>query len=308
MRKKHIFWGVLFISFGLIVFLYQVHLINFDLSFGRLVWPLVFVFWGLSLLKLPPIAKMISSGAAGLTLAIFFAGIFFGHYWGMGINSCWDFNDDDDFTKVSNGRLVIPFDSSYINATFKFDGGAGSFTLNDTCTSSNIAVLNSDSTNSVLELSENKATHTIIAKMSTHRGFGWLKKRSSGNTNLELSPYPIWDCYFNIGAAQFESNLSKFKIKSLEVNAGAADIEITLGSLLDTTNLNVNAGASSVEINIPQTSGCEIVSKTGLSNLDLEGFFKTNDKTWRTKNYDSTKAKIFIDISGGVSSFEVKKY
>ena len=112
----------------------------------------------------------------------------------------------------------------------------------------------------------------------------------------------------DVGATDMNCDLTKYKTKNVSVNTGAADIEIILGELYEDTNLNVNAGASNVEISVPMTSGCEIVSQTGLSNRDFYGFNNIGSGKFRTDNFENAEKKIRIKISGGVSNFEVRRY
>jgi hypothetical protein len=67
-------------------------------------------------------------------------------------------------------------------------------------------------------------------------------------------------------------------------------------------------GAASLKIYIPKKSGCKIFGDMVLMSKYLDGFNKSDDGNYSTPNFDSTSKKIFINIDGGIASFEVKRY
>ncbi|MBI5326611.1 MAG: hypothetical protein HZB41_15275, partial [Ignavibacteriae bacterium] len=124
---------------------------------------------------------------------------------------------------------------------------------------------------------------------------------------ISLNHSIIWGLNLDIGASNFECNLKDYKLKSLNIDGGASNIEIKLGDLYDTTEVSIDVGASNIEISIPSTSACQIVTSTGLSQKDFSGF-KKNDDNYTTENINKSKKIIYLNLSGGVSSFEVTRY
>jgi hypothetical protein len=85
-------------------------------------------------------------------------------------------------------------------------------------------------------------------------------------------------------------------------------MDIKIGNLLPITDVIVKSGVAEVKIKIPEGSGCIIKTKTGLSAKDFSGFDKISDGVYQTSNYKTSTHKIFINLDGGLSNFEVKRY
>ena len=73
------------------------------------------------------------------------------------------------------------------------------------------------------------------------------------------------------------------------------------------THIDIEAGASDITVEIPKAMGCRIDASTGLSSNDFEGFTKVNN-SYFSPDFEKATKKIFINISGGVSDFEVVRY
>jgi hypothetical protein len=70
----------------------------------------------------------------------------------------------------------------------------------------------------------------------------------------------------------------------------------------------VKTGVADVKINIPEGSGCKIRTKTGLSAKDFTDFIKIDNGNYETANYKNSVKKVFINLDGGLSNFEVNRY
>jgi hypothetical protein len=135
----------------------------------------------------------------------------------------------------------------------------------------------------------------------------WKKNKMKRKAEIKLNPKLVWDLNLDIGASNFECDYSLLKLRNLSIDGGASNIEIKLGDIYDTTNVNIEVGASNIEIAIPSSSGCLIITSTGLSHKEFEGFIKNEDQ-YRTKNFTTANKKIMLKISGGISSFRVSRY
>lgn len=114
--------------------------------------------------------------------------------------------------------------------------------------------------------------------------------------------------HVNMGAGEVDFDLSSYKVREFSFDGGAAALDVKLGNTLPITDVKVKTGIADVKINIPMASGCRIKAKTGLSSRAFTGFTKKADGTFETSNYSASTNKIFINLDGGLSSFEVKRY
>ena len=124
---------------------------------------------------------------------------------------------------------------------------------------------------------------------------------------LSLNENPTYSLNASIGASKSYFNLIPFKVKNLVLETGAADTKIKLGDKSEMVYVNVEMGAAALVIYIPKSSGCKVSGDMVLMSKDLKGFENSNS-VYYTENYESASNKIIMEIQGGVSSFEVKRY
>jgi len=140
---------------------------------------------------------------------------------------------------------------------------------------------------------------------------GTIKRKSNNRGDkvfIKLNDQPVWDFDFDVGAASIDLDMSKFMTRDVEIDGGAASIELKLGDKYDDTMVNIDAGASSVTVKIPMDSGCELYTSTVLSSRSISGFERISKNTYRTDNYYEADNKVEISIDAAVSSFSVLRY
>ncbi|MFC2130846.1 LiaI-LiaF-like domain-containing protein [Bacteroidota bacterium] len=306
MKTSSIFWGVFFIVFGIFLILFQLDCRIGDLSIFFDFWPLILVIWGISLLKIPDIGKKILAAISAILLALFLLACIY-HPWCSYID--FDCDSDDDYS--SSGKyhneeyqrtIDYPYSSDIQFASLALDGGACEINIKET--SKQLFEAYSYLPLRYFNFDSDKKDDKVDLKMKMKFGRHFLKKHNGNDVTLKMNPNPIWDLDFDIGAVDFDCDLTKFKVKTIMIDVGAADVDLKLGELYGETYIDIDAGASNVEINIPVNAGCRIDAKTGLSNKDFNGFNRIDD-SWFTLDFENATQKIVINISGGISNFEV---
>jgi LiaF transmembrane domain len=303
MKTSHVFWGTLFISFGLLVLINNFTSILMDWSLIWKLWPLVIILIGVSIVIKHKAGKSFVAGIAALILAFAIFGTFKTAFYIA----------DNDFEISLGGKpgfavneYTETYDESIKSATLNFDGGAGKFILQDTSSSLIYFRTEGAKDNYRLTRIDNDNESKIDFEMKDAKIiFG---KNYKNRVDLNLNSSPIWNINFDVGAASMDLDLKKFKVKDVTVDMGAASLELTVSSLLDTTNISIDAGASDININIPEDAGCEITTDAALSSKHFPGFDETGSGHYRSSNYDESKQKVFIDIDCGVSSISVTRY
>ncbi len=313
MKASGIFWGSLLIFLGSFFLLDNVDLMEFKLGNILQYWPLILIIWGVALLKIPQIVKSILAGLSGILVALLIIGLITNN-WNFDIFNDHDsdtevefYSGDEDYEDEEPSVLTVPFDSAYQSAKFNFKGGAGKFEFGGT-TGDLVKIIASGTSRDIhYTVSDDGKSVNVSYKFDTKSKFfnGIHKEREA---EINLNPDLFWDLFMKVGASDIECDLSEYKVRNIEVKAGAADIEVKVGDRNDTTNVEVEAGASNFEIYVPESSGCAISSETGLSNRDFYGFTSHGKGQYKTPNFNDSKTKVFIKISGGVSNFEVKRY
>ena len=306
MKPSHIFWGLLFIGLGLLVLINNFTTIFMDWASIWKLWPLTIVLIGLSILIKHNYGKSVIAGLAAIVLAfaIFASFKTATHFFSNDINI--DFGDGANH-EYGTTEFSEEYDSSSTYATLNFDAGAGTFSIKDTTYNLIYAITEGHINNYRLKRLDSDTSSIIDFDMGDKAIFRFGKDYKN-KVDIALNSKPVWDMSFDVGAASMDFDLTEFKTRNVDVDMGAASINIRLGNLYSETKLSVDAGASDINIFIPIESGCKIVTDGALSSKHFSDFNKIDSDNFKTENFDEAANKIFIDIECGVSSISVERY
>jgi hypothetical protein len=303
MEYRKIFWGVIFILLGVLLALKNFDIICF--SWGSLfhLWPVLLLLIGISILPVKDMFKLL------LSLVVLILAVIIVWKSDRMQNSWYDFSwsDDEETTAVTKEDQSFSenWDSTTKVAVLDFDAAAGEFSIADT-TQKLIDFVKSGRVGNYSMEVEKQGDSSIIS-LSMHGVKG--KANTGGNkVDLKLNTIPLWDFNIDVGAADINLDLGKYRVGSLVIDGGASSIEVKLGSRQPATDVNLKTGASSVKIAIPEDAGCEVNTNTFLSSRNLDGFTKIERNVWRTPNFDSSKQKIMITLDAAISSLDVERY
>lgn len=123
--------------------------------------------------------------------------------------------------------------------------------------------------------------------------------------NVELSNKIPIDLIINAGASSINLDLSKINLNDLDLNTGASSMNITLGKVTNDAKLNIDTGASSVNIKAPKSLGIRVITKTGLTSKNFNGYTKIDNQTFESPDYNLATEKITLTISAGASSISI---
>ncbi|MCW8809943.1 MAG: DUF5668 domain-containing protein [Ignavibacteriaceae bacterium] len=306
MKTSHIFWGLLFIVFGLLVLINNFTTIFMDWGAIWKLWPLVIVLLGISIIVKHKYGKGIIAGLAAIILALaIFASIKTATHF---VNNDFDitFGDEVD-SEYTTTEFTEDYDSLLKFGTLNFDAGAGSFNISKTTDSLIHATATGVKNNFRLTRFDTDSS-TKINLVMRHKSVFRFGKSYKNNIDVALNPNLTWDMNFDVGAASMDFDLSEFKTEKVDVDMGAAALKIKLGSLSPDTKLSIDAGASDINIYIPKESGCKITTDGALSSKHFNDFEKINSDHFETANFNDVANKIFIVIDSGVSSISVDRY
>ncbi|MCB2207707.1 MAG: hypothetical protein KQH67_05375 [Bacteroidetes bacterium] len=308
MKFRNIFWGVILIVVGVLFILQNLHVVDFEWVRLWRLWPVLLVLWGISIL---PANNWIKSG---LLVVVLGGSLYFmldqTIDWRSDRVYIGDYNYDyeyDDSKTVINQDFDIPYEDSLSMAYLDFEAAAGSFYLNDT-------------TNQLLSFTKKGkgGKFTYAVKRSEEKASIYIEREDgdlrfnddnkSAKIKLALNPEPVWDVNLDVGAAKLDFDLSKFKVKKLDLDGGAASFEIKLGDRYEKSYVNIDAGASEIIIKVPAASGCDLNLSTVLSGRTISGFEKVDHGHYRTDNFDSAQNKIYITVDAAVSSYTITRY
>lgn len=328
MRHDKLVPGTILISLGVIFLLQSFGVIH--IHFWNIVhlWPVFIVIAGINLIfanNRSPLATSLKIGVVILGLLILVFGQFDRDRGWRSIphfsyrnddnkdDDGFDFNIDDDddntdvATKAGQSQFNEPLTANTQIAKLNISGGGTSYNLSDTTGQLFEAVTKRHLINYMLTHTTQDSLHILNFRLANGKGhFNFGKK--SETVTFKLNSTPIWDFDIQTGATEMNFDLSKFKVRNLDLNGGAAAFKLKLGQPLETTRIDVSTGAASVHIAIPNDAACKITTDSGLSSKDFKGFTKITDDHYETPGFANAKNKILIQFDGGVSDFTVTRY
>ena len=222
-----------------------------------------------------------------------------------------DDNDDSDSTGTSvkmhtNGTLDAPYQNNIKTARLNVSGGGTTYTLNEITSQLFEATTNGENNRYELLQHQDDSTSVLDFRMRDHHKFNFDSEKNAAN--IRLNPNPEWEINVETGATDLNFDLSKFKVRDLQLKGGAASFKVKIGQPLTMTNIDISTGVSSVEIDIPQNAACSVETDSGLSSNDYPSNFVSTNNRHESPGYDAAKNKIYIHIKGGLSDFKVKTY
>lgn len=305
MKTSHIFWGVFFISIGSLVLLGNLTDLNFTWNSAWKFWPMVLVLIGVSILVKNQMGKSIVAGLAAFVLALtLYASV---SATTNLITNDFEINFDDNEAVFDTTNFSQEFSDSIKTASLQFSAGAGNFKM--ITPTDKLVDFQTEGIKENYRLNRNDSgSHSDITFEMKNSHIKLGKNNYKNSIEMSLNAKPEWELNFDIGAASIDLDLTPYKVSKLDIDMGAAALNVKLGNISDVTRFKIEAGASDIDILIPDSVGCEINSEAALSSRNYEGFNKINKNLYRTENFEKSQKKIYIEIDCGVSSIDVRKY
>jgi predicted membrane protein len=305
MRKSTIYWGTFLITIGTLLLINKFNTIDTDFTVFISLWPLFLIFWGLSIIHFPEHIRKILTFLSALFLALFIFAIITN---GLRITKKHIFHwtqhhssEMVEYSKKVEHNLGPKVKTADLNINF----GVGILQImpsDDSLFTVDDGYFNLDRND--IPGNDSKIEFNISSTADKH-----IIDRIDDDDKMKifLPQYIDWYIDANIGATDADFNLSGLRTPHVKIDCGACDLNIKLGNLCETQELDINCGASDISIFIPKDAGCRIVSDVFLSDIDYEGFINHND-SWQTPNYTNAENKIEINLNGGVSDFNIRRY
>ncbi len=319
MKFERIIYGVLLLFIGVVLLLNNFNVIDFYWRNIWSFWPIFLIIGGVNLL----LNRNGSQTGSKLSLVILIVTLVFLFVKGQEKpqdKSTWlgwedNRSADDDESEPKQNELT--FSEPYILADsakkmiLNISGGGTSFNLKAATDSLFAASVAKRKGNFSLTRVDTDTTSTLTFNMKNKRkgkNNSWSLNTGGNEVDMYLNSNPVWEMNLKMGAGEVDFDVSNYKVRVFNFDGGAADVSVKLGERLPIADLNVKTGVANVEIKVPKSSGCRIKTNTGLSAKDFKDFVKKDDGAYETPNYKDSKNKIFINLDGGLSNFEVDRY
>lgn len=334
MNRTGLFWGIALITLGVVFLAHNYDWFEIDWGFFSNFWPVLIILAGLNLIfaRRNSGAAVVTTVLLAVSVPLALVGAFHGDRWDNdhdGFHYNYRDDDDDEATdsdeqrereeenrdreedrpKVQTSHIAEPMDPTITQATLKFESGAGRFyigSLSDSLVEADTRMSVSKYSMSVSRNSESNSAdvHVKLDDDDIDLKSGELVNQ----VDLRLNQKPSWSFDFGIGAGQANFDLSAYTVRSVKLEAGAADLDLKLGDRAPLSEVKIESGVASVTIKIPKTTGCQVETKGALNVKKLDGFVEIGGGVYQTPGYATSPKKINVAYEGGVSRFAVERY
>lgn len=289
MENNKIITGITIILVGVFFTLANLGYISFSVFLSIFdLWPLILVVVGINIMfNKKRFVKVITWTLFFITLI--FYGVFF-----EGQNRLGEWTTDSIYLKkpieTKFGELHLDIGASKVNLISESD-----------------RLLKADLEGGKLSYSEKYKNNNQTASITfENKNFSTINFNKNGGTyNFALNKDVIWDLDFDMGAVTGKLDLEDVPVKSLDLDLGAGNLDIILGSMYEKGDIKIDTGASNISITIPKDAGVKIkidsaLSKTNIDDLDLN----KNKDYYISPNYENASVKLDLDIDMGVGKID----
>ncbi|MSQ21965.1 MAG: hypothetical protein EXR53_01480 [Dehalococcoidia bacterium] len=135
----------------------------------------------------------------------------------------------------------------------------------------------------------------------------WIRWFSKASWKLALSQTTKLTMDLDVGAADAKLDLRELKLSELNVNAGAANVEIVMPASAGNVVASINAGAADITLVIPQGVSAKIKKRTGVSSFAIDaGRFPLSGDVYVSPDFEAAKNRVTINLEIGAANVTVK--
>lgn len=112
---------------------------------------------------------------------------------------------------------------------------------------------------------------------------------------------------FEIGAGEYQMDLSGLRVVELDLKTGASVASVVLPAHAGHTEAEISCGAASVSIRVPEGVAARIRVESGLAgvSVDRERFPRAEGE-YRSPDYETAANRVDLKIEAGVGSVDVR--
>lgn len=334
MNREKFVWGVILLLTGVVLLLENLQVFDFYWGAVFKMWPLIIVVIGINLLLPKRGAGRVISLLVSVVALLFLASVgirtpsgslwnFENQGWSQRWSDRWEDRQGDrrsdrrperrsrsgDARVSFTNTFTRDYDAGIRKANLRISGGAVSYEIEEATSDYLFWALNESTIGSHIfdykNLSDTSAQ--LDFKMESAKENNWSLGSSKNEAKIRLHKDPVWNITLEMGAGSADFDLRDYQVSGLNMDCGASSIETKLGKPYGHSTLEFNGGAASVEIEIPADVACKIVVSSALTSKDFPGFDKQSDGTYTTPGYSEIGDRYTIRLSGGLSSFSVKR-
>ncbi len=309
MKNSNLFWGGILVALGVLFILNNLDFLNFNWWSIFELWPMLLILLGVTLLPLKNSLKLILTFIVlAITIFMLFTNTSFTHKRSYRYN--WNFSDkydydyDRDYTRTDQ-TYYEKYSSEIEEATLDIEAVAGEFIIRGN--TDRLFEFKQDGNIGPYVFSANRKGNHQYLDLSLENS-NIRMRRLRNDVDIQLHKNPVWNIKLGSGAAKIDMDLSKYKVRDIDIEGGASSTYVKIGERQTRVDVKIASGASSISIAIPEDSGCELTTHTVLSSKNFKDFNKLKKGLYQTDNFERASNKIYIDIDAAVTSLKVRRY
>lgn len=299
MNKKGTGFGIFLLSIGIIWILVNFNVINLNIFRAIFtLWPLLLVVAGINIIFKENVIVKSLTWIGFLALLIIYGS------FNTNTDDNWSFGK---FNPDATQHFEQEMKSDLKNGTLNFNAGGVKVDFQDE--QDKLIVVDSEQRNINCNVDYNSGDKVDIDL--DNKGNFVFNTKNSNRMNVKLNNKLIWDIKMDTGATDGDLDLSKLKVKYLDIDSGAVNYRIKLGANLAVTDVKLDSGASNFDFSIPNDKdvGYRVKLDGGMNNTNLSNLgWSQNGNTFESPNYNNAKSKINMDLKIGVSKVNFDLY
>lgn len=310
-------WGLFFVLLGAIPLAVRAGLLDKEVVVQwPLLWPVLLIGWGLSLLLRGTPLALIGGAVSAITLGVMGGGAIATGFGGI------PFASGCASTTPATGFVTRTGDlGTTARADLVFN--CGTLTVNTTDgTAWSVAGSDRDGKGPAIESSGG----VLSVKSDTDRNFIVSHGRATWNVTLPRSPVLALGLTLNAGEGTLDLAGASISSVSMTLNAGSITLDLATTTQIGDVNATVNAGSAAVSlpvgdrsVNMSLNAGSLTVcvpagtairaqwsGALGSNNFDAAGLTKVDNQTWTSPGFVAGQPHIELHVSANAGSFELQ--
>ncbi len=157
--------------------------------------------------------------------------------------------------------------------------------------------VNSEETGQTMKVTLKRRGSTIV-----------LGQRDRERWIVKLNETVPVDLSLDAGGAQVRLDLADIVLNKLDLETGAADVDLILGAKSPEVRCDVSCGAASIDMVIPAGAGLRIDRESPMSSFSTGDInLVESGKYMESPDFDARGVRIFLTIDAGVSSLRIRQ-
>jgi hypothetical protein len=305
--RRGVFWPLLLIAIGLIFLLQNFGFIS-GVSWRAIatLWPLLLVLIGLDIAfarrwPIPTLAAEVAVIAAGIALVAYSPNL---------SSRVFVFGNGDGPGETD---VAVPRGATGLNLTL--NGGA-THSYHVTGGASQLVEAHSANPDLRVRVSGGSSGRADVRLDQASNGFFHPVPVSAGDVEIRIASDVPTSLTINVGAGEFDVDLSDVRVTDARVNVGASSMRFVLPKPNGDVAIRMNGGASSIALVVPDGVETRIATTGGLLSLrsdntrlgsgGVTGGCVACGSSVETSGYSVARDRVTVTISAGASSIVVR--